>query len=339
MSHQLESMFYTQDKKLSKTPWHGLGISIDDDKKLSIKEGIEAAGLDWQVSLCPLQIMSHSNMIATGISEDVADKFNGCHDKFVNKFATVRMSDKSVLGVVGPEYVPVQNLEVFEWFQPFLDAEQATLETAGSLYLGAKVWVLAKLNRPPMDMGQGDLIEKFLLLSNSHDATQSVRVGFTPTRVVCANTLSLAHSQKQSNLIRIRHSSKVKENLSAIRDTVDTINQSFEASAIEYRKLMNRGINQNDLRKYCKLVIEVNPEIPDRDLPTRTQNRLDELMKLCNSGIGNDGKTWYSAYNGITEFLSHSYGRSTDARLDSLWFGVSATMNSKALKLALDMSA
>ena len=134
MSHQLESMFYTQDKQKSKTPWHGLGQSIDDDKKLSIEEGIEAAGLNWKVTKVPLTVISKDQMIGIGIKEDVASEFDGLHGQIVDRFATVRMSDLSILGTVGKSYEVLQNMDAFKFFQPFLDSGSATLETGGSLF-------------------------------------------------------------------------------------------------------------------------------------------------------------------------------------------------------------
>src|SRR5262249_13689107 len=94
---------------------------------------------------------------------------------------------------------------------------ESTLETAGSLAGGSRVWVLARLNRTPMVVAPGDEVVKFLLLSNSHDGSLAVRVGFTPVRVVCNNTLTLAHGSDKSQLLRVKHSSGVVENLDAVR--------------------------------------------------------------------------------------------------------------------------
>src|SRR6185436_18424237 len=49
-----------------------------------------------------------------------------------------RTSDSKVLGVVGPRYAPLQNKDAFAWFQPFLDAKEAALHTAGSLRGGSR---------------------------------------------------------------------------------------------------------------------------------------------------------------------------------------------------------
>ena len=94
-----------------------------------------------------------------------------------------------MLGIVGPRFAVLQNKDAFGWFQPFLDAKEAALHTAGSLRGGSRIWVLAKLNRDPLVIAAGDEVEKFILLSHGHDGRLAVRGGFTPIRVVCQNTL------------------------------------------------------------------------------------------------------------------------------------------------------
>ena len=135
------------------------------------------------------------------------------------------------------------------WFQPFLDAKEAALHTAGSLRNGSRIWVLAKLNRDPLVIAQGDEVEKFILLSHGHDGSLAVRVGFTPVRVVCQNTLAMAHGSDASKLIRVKHTKDVHENLANIREVMDLANAEFEATAEQYRLLARKSINQADLRK------------------------------------------------------------------------------------------
>jgi phage/plasmid-like protein (TIGR03299 family) len=242
--------------------------------------------------------------------------------------------------VVGPRFAPLQNRAAFEWFQPFLDGREAALHTAGSLRQGSRVWVLAKLNRDPLVIAPGDEVEKFILLSHGHDGSLAVRVGYTPIRVVCQNTLSMAHSSDASKLIRVKHTRDVHENLANIRQIMDVANAEFEATAEQYRLLVRRSINQEDLRRYVQKVLRIEDE-PSPS--TRINHIMDEISRLFEVGRGNDlpsvrGSLWAS-YNAVTEWLGYQRGRNPQSRLDSLWFGDSATLNRYALEIALAMAA
>jgi hypothetical protein len=69
---------------------------------------------------------------------------------------------------------------------------------------------------------------------------------------------------------------------------------------------------------------------------------VEKIVRLAEAGRGNDlpavrGTLW-TAYNGVSEWLTYSRGRSEDNRLNSLWFGDSALTNRHALEVALDMA-
>jgi phage/plasmid-like protein (TIGR03299 family) len=313
MAHEIETMVY-----FGQLPWHGLGTALEEADLYDWQSASKKAGLDWSVDLVPL--------ITADTQAKVAHK------------AIRRSTDNKVLGVVGPRYAPLQNRDAFSWFQPFLDAKEAALHTAGSLRGGSRIWVLAKLNRDPLVIAQGDEVEKFVLLSHGHDGSLAVRAGFTPIRVVCQNTLSMAHGSDASKLIRVKHTESVLENLASIRQVMDLANAEFEATAEQYRLLARKSINQADLRKYVQRVLKVEEKNPS----TRSLNIAEEIIRLAETGRGNDlpsiRGTFWSAYNGVSEYLSYSRGRSEDNRLNSLWFGDSLSTNRYALEVALDMA-
>ena len=127
-------------------------------------------------------------------------------------------------------------------------------------------------------------MQKFILLSNSHDGTTAIRVGYTPIRVVCVNTLAFAHSHKESNLLRIRHTKSAQTNLDNVRDIMDNINAQFEATAEQFRFLASRDFNQADVRKYVKVLLNVD-KTPDDDLKTRTKNVIDDILRIRFMGL------------------------------------------------------
>ena len=313
MAAAIEQMMF-----VGATPWHGLGNQVESD--ITVADAIVAAGLDWEVGLKDLQTVD-------GVP--------------VNHRATYRKTDGSILGVVGPRYTPLQNRDSFDWFQPFLDAGECALHTAGSLHSGQKVWVLAQLNRDNSEIVAGDEVSKFILLSNSHDGTTAIRVGYTPIRVVCANTLAWAHSNTNSQLIRIRHTRSSKSNLENVRDIMDNINAGFEATAEQFRFLASKDFNQSDIRRYVKTLLGIE-KVVDADIKTRTRNILDEIIGIITDSpeqamVGTRG-TYWAAYNGYNSYLNYVKGRTEDNRLDSLWFGAGSNENVKALNLAIEFA-
>lgn len=334
MSHELEiqdgqaKMFY-----VGETPWHGLGVKLNQPP--TVEEAIITAGLDWSVNLRPIYCQP---------SEDGFEqlKWN----------ATVRSDNHKVLGVVGPTYKPLQNKEAFTWFNPFVESGMVTLETAGSLREGKRVWILAKVAGDPIEVVKGDTVERFVLLSNGHDGTMAIRCGFTPIRTVCANTLATAHGDKASKLLRVRHTDKAKSTLEIIRDTMKVVNAEFEATAEQFKTLAKRQVNATDLKEYVRLVFkpqviqtieEANIPVSDKEKDGRADKLLNKIIPLFETGRGNDlpgvAGTLWGAYNSVSEFVTWERGRSQDNRLESLWFGDSAGVNQRALQMAMKMVA
>ncbi|MFO0800521.1 MAG: DUF932 domain-containing protein [Gemmataceae bacterium] len=315
MPHEIESIAY-----FGATPWHNLGTPLADGDVYNWPAACEKAGLAWDVELAPL--------VAADTHAPVEHR------------AVRRSSDQKVLGVVGPRYSPLQNRDAFRWFEPFLAAREARLETAGSLRGGARVWVLAKLARDPLVIAKGDEVEKYVLLSHGHDGSLAVRCGFCPIRVVCANTLALAHGSDASKLIRVRHRGDVAGSLAAIREVMNLADAEFTATAEQYRRLARQPISPADLKKYVKRVLNVDEDtVPS----ARTAGVIERVIELAETGRGNDlpsvRGTYWTAYQGLNEYVGYVRGRSQATRLDSLWFGEGACLNKLALQVALDMAA
>lgn len=341
MSHELtktDSMMY-----VGETPWHGLGNPIPQGTVLTAHEAMIAAGLDWDVYQKPLTWIDNK-----GNNRTCEDNVMNCRRILVNNEEV-----EEELGVVGKRYEVLQNSEAFDWFNPFIENKQATFHTAGSLKGGRIIWVLVELNRDPMQIRAGDTVRKFLLLSHSHDGSRALSVGFTPIRVVCWNTLSMAtynskgKGKGENQMIRLKHTSKILDNLALVRDTINMVDQQFEATAEQYRKLATRAINRKDLEKYVTIVMckgskDADPEDPSTKMKNIVDGVVSDLLPKMKGGY--DGTLW-SAYNLVNEYLNWERGRSenaiqaADTRLNELWLGgMGGKMNDFALQLALDMA-
>lgn len=317
MSALIDSMAF-----FGQVPWHGLGVRLEGDDLMDVRRAQTAAGMNWEVGLRPVFT-----------TNDLGDMVK------VPEQYMFRKDNGKLLGCVGPRYTPLQNTDAFDWFQPFLDKGLAAIHTCGSLDEGRKVWVLAQIGGDNLEIRAGDEVCKFLMLSNSHDGTRAVAVGLTPIRIVCANTLGMALTSKASKLIRVRHNRDVKTNVDNLRDIIDLANQEFVATAEQYRKLANKGINQADLVKYVKICLDVKPDVANSDLHTRTLNTITEIVKQFEKESPIAGNTYWNAYNAVNHYRVWAQGRNSDNRLNTLWFGPNQAKDVKALELALEMAA
>jgi phage/plasmid-like protein (TIGR03299 family) len=277
-------MFY-----VGETPWHGLGVQLESAP--TTREAIVAAGLDWEVGQKELWTVQSN--------PDVFDS-NLYADQKVPALANYRTTDGRILGVVGPGTHPLQNRDAFAFFDPFLASGDAVLETAGSLRDGERIWALARINRDPSVVVPGDEVLKYLLLSNSHDGKVAVRVGFTPIRVVCANTLALAHGAGDAHktLLKLHHTRKVKEAVVAARDAINLADRTFEATAERYRFLASRQIDRPSLELLVRRVLSPAPgqELPGASKITlpkvvRTEKALERLVEKLNEAGVSDIRT------------------------------------------------
>lgn len=312
MAHLMETMFSVKE-----VPWHRLGKIVQNAP--TAEEAIKLAGLDWTVGL--------KNLITTeGIP--------------VPQMAVLRESDNGVLGVVGKNWTPVQNTKAFAFFDPFIESGECSFETAGSLMNGKRVWILAKINRKPMQITKGDEVAKYVMLSNGHDGFTAVKVGFTPIRIVCANTLRMAESEHYGNaLLSIRHKQTVNEALDKVRDIVNVADQRFEATALQYKQMLKVGVDKKTIDQFVKHVFFTTEELKQRQ-EVRLEKMTETITKLFETGYGNNLKnvsgTGWALYNAATQYLSYDSGRSEDTRLNGLWFGgMQAIQNKKAFDFVM----
>jgi phage/plasmid-like protein (TIGR03299 family) len=164
-------------------PWHGLGQKLEAPP--TAEEAIRAAGLDWKVGKKPL----HAREGATWYR--VPERYVIVREDKWGK------EDCPLFATVGETYTPLQNSEAFAFFDPLVSIEIATYETAGALGAGERIWVLARL-KENLCINNKDEVQRYLLLSNGHNAATAVRILFTVARQI----LVKAPGRRKSSLSR-----------------------------------------------------------------------------------------------------------------------------------------
>jgi phage/plasmid-like protein (TIGR03299 family) len=168
-----------------------------------------------------------------------------------------------------------------------------------------------------------------------------LQVKFTPVRVVCQNTLSLALNGGSG--IKISHHTEIHQRLKAAEKMLGVVRHQFDELADTFREMVKVPMNHNRLEKYLQYVY---PDPKDR-VPTESEVECITRDRswseyFFDQGAGNrmsgvKGTLW-AAYNGVTEWLDHRKIRqSADQRLASIWFGEANRVKSRALTVAVEM--
>ena len=291
--------------------WHNLGIELNHPK--TAREAIKMAGLDYTV-------MKKSLGLKTGLKQDA--------------YATVRTDTKDVLGFVNKSYEPIQNIDAFIFFDDWVAENEAIYETAGVLGKGECIWILAKLPGY-INVHGNDMVNKYLLLTNSHDGSSHVRVKLTPIRVVCNNTLTAA--LQGAGEVQISHTPNSAQDLEQAGAMLGLSNYLYEQLEVMFNSMAARKITDGQLRDYVQALVPDNEETENT---ARTENIRNSVLQLHESGRGAHlaRGTWWGAFNSVAEYTDHMMlDEDSNTRLNSIWFGRGEQLKLKAFRLAEKM--
>lgn len=302
MAHNIETMAYTNE-----VPWHGLGTHILGAP--SVDDMLEKAKLDWTISKHPLH---YSKKGVENEPDSTVDDY----------FSLVRNTDGKCLDVVGKQYRPVQNKEAFKFFNEFVKAGKAKMETAGSLRGGRYVWGLANL-QTSFKLEGGDEVKGYLLVASPHESGKALIIKFTTIRVVCNNTLTLA-LKNGGNEFRMAHRcefddstrERAKEVLGIAREQMD----EFEKNA---RKLKKLKLGEKDIIEVLANVYQPHISMKElnADFDKRSKPSLKRVMDVLVNAPGADPKTGWGVLNAVTYYADHVASRTADKRMTNSWFG------------------
>ena len=298
MSHEFES-----GMSVRLPMWHGLGNVLDEYPE-DAADALIQSGLNWSVRKVPLFADVGGEIEETRFTQ------------VIDYMGVVRSTDHSVLGVVSPKYEPIQNRRMMEFIWDLMSqSEECMMETAGSLKSGKIVWALAKLNEYDLVDDEHELTKDYILITNSHDGSNALRVLMTSVRVVCWNTWSAAISGA-TNTWAVRHIGFANERIEECRKSIGMAVEWSENSkeAMEYL-----ADQRCDSELFNDLLSQVWPFDEDEDedsvieIMEKRQTELNDLYLGINETSSSIAGTNYAAFQAVNEQLDYL----TTARGDS----------------------
>lgn len=284
MAHNIETMFSAGRVK----PWHYAETS--EVTKLiqeapTSKDALHYAGLDWEVLQTPVYM---ENGIA-----------------IPNYKANVRSTDNSCLGIVTDRYKIVQNTEAFEFTDAIVGETEngvVTYETAGSLCGGRKIWLLAKM---PVQKVLDDDVEPYMFFSNSHDGSGAIKVGMTPIRIVCNNTLNMAlNSAKRS--WSTKHVGDMQSKLEEAKLCLQMADKYMQNLDIEADRLANATLYKEQIDEILDELFPITDNDSDRKKQNVQSAKDSFYVAYFMPDILKFGESAWRAVNAMSDFVTHS---------------------------------
>jgi phage/plasmid-like protein (TIGR03299 family) len=307
--------------------WHRLGQELPADA--SRAEWLAAAGMTYHVEKVP------------AIASLSGDAFNHLapEKRFVetDKRFLARQDNGHVLGIAGEGYQVVQPVDVWEWFENYITVDDRFhIDAAGVLGSGERLWMTARFNGS-LDVA-GDRHVPRLLMSTSFDASQATRNEATMTRVVCQNTLRIAHSSAKA-LIKTRHNTRF--NGAQVHRELAQIASSF----LEF-KAMGDAMAQTEMAKrevevFFTSLLGIPADAKVADISTRTRNIAADLgasYRRTQRERNSERNDVWTALQAVTRYVDHdrtvrNAPNDTVGRFDSGTFGSGDAMKGKAMEL------
>ena len=303
--------------------WHRLGTVVETAQTSA--EAIKLAGLDWTVE-----------QWAAG----AVDPATGAFIEGAGKMANVRTDTRSILGYLSPGYQIFQNAAAFDFMDNIVQGKEAMFHTAGSLFGGRRVWMLARLPKM-IRVAKDDAVEPYVLLTNNHDGCAALRMIATTVRVVCNNTLNLALGKaKPWEGLTIQHRGNLDERVKEAREKLGVVVARVDRFEEQAQAMARKSLTHDELRDYFTALVE---ERSQKSQEKMLGKFLENLENERNSLDGIRGSAW-AAYSAVSEWADwqstvRGQGLAKDnGRLNSIWFGSAAELKQRAFDAALSLA-
>lgn len=258
--------------------WHQLGQNVSE--AVSWNEAMKLANLNWTVEKRQLEYQG----------------------KPVDAWGTFRSDDGRFLGAVGSEYEPIQNKTGFEFTNLLFRDYDVKYESAGALFDGKRIWLLAQIPQDIRINGTDDITKNYFLFNNRHDGVNCAIAKLCNTRVVCNNTLSIA-LREDGDVIKIRHTSAQQEQFNAAEQLMLNTTEQIK----DLNGLLNKlATVQLDIASVGKIIKSVYKKLDDS---AQEQNKARNVIELFedndNNAFPSERGTAYNLFNAFTKYEDH----------------------------------
>ena len=319
---------------MAKFPGMGRGKKLEHPATL--EEALLYGDLDWEVKLVELHT-----------TEGQSVPMRRAVVRLEGKDSPHCGNSRLVLGVVHPEFKPLQNRQGVETFDAIFGRGARVYHTGGYLGEGEVVWLLARL---PADLtlAGSDIIEPYVLYSNSHNGSRAIDFRLTAVRVVCQNTLNLAlHTGDRAKVFKRNHNgsyNRLQEEFNLFfQFTIDAL----QIAQGRFERLSQARCAPDAFRQFVEAIFKLpqQPANPNPAVQRAYQTRKEQMLtsrqevekrwnKENDDGLITVRGTWWGALNAVTAHVDHDLAPEQDSLAYTV-FGPGNDLKNEAYDLAV----
>lgn len=318
--------------------WHRMGQQMESGQ--SIEAWAAAAGLGWSAVKVPA-IVSLQGAQFDHIES--SKRYLPAPDRaFI-----VRSDNAGLLGYVSGEtdskgYQIVQPRDVLNWFEQYISVDDRfALDVCGSLDGGKRIWATATYLGNVDVAGESHAAR--VLMSTTFDGSGATHNQCTMTRVVCQNTLRIAHADQKA-AIKTRHSTRF--DAAKVGKELAQLAQGF-ANYKAIGDAMGRvNFAASEVSNFFKACLDIPFDAKKEDISARKMNQFSDLSRAYTTSVreGAAKDSAWAALQAVTRYADHDRSVVTRgalpesiARFNSAQFGSGDAMKGKAMELLLPL--
>ena len=203
----------------------------------------------------------------------------------------IREDTNEVLSCMTNEYKLIKNEEIIDKAMPIIKDRGGVLVEENLFGDGARASWQWKFPEVEVDVGEGDLMNPTINISNSYDGSSEASAMAGAFRLICSNGLIIGITFGRGST---RHSIWSKKNNfdEIISGVINSVENIFKT---DFRDLIDTKINKNDIVKLIKLFPE-----------THTESLFQYILT-------HEPKTYWELLNAATWVATHQMKRNVEA--------------------------
>jgi len=210
-----------------------------------LNEILAKNNMNWEVEKVPIRY---------GDNPILTEEYNGI----------IRSDNGRLLGIVGNNYEPKNNAELFQHFSPFLDVEN-TQWNCFEMNGGRKICLEGYFKNIQADVSKGDTVGLRMQIISGHAGACSTRPSLDLLRLICLNGATMM--VRNGNMIsRIKHTPSQDGKLQQVEVYLKQAMLDFDAQVEIYRSMQHTRFSKMDFQKF---VLELFPPTEKKILDSK----------------------------------------------------------------------